>query len=129
MRGNVFSLASDRFSCHVVQKALDCVNEDLKVLLIGELFRVIPETFTHRFACHVWQRIFELKWVGEPPTIMSYVHAALKGQWHVVANDDNGSLVIQCIFENCSDGEKASVMSEVLVYSLEIAKGMCILQV
>ncbi|KAI9091541.1 armadillo-type protein [Phlyctochytrium arcticum] len=123
MRGNVLNLACDRFGCHVVQKALDTVDEELRASLISELFRCIRETITHRFACHVWQRIFQIKWDGEPPAVMHYLDASLKGQWHSIANDENGSLVVQCIFENCSQREKAPILCEVLNRTVEVARG------
>ncbi|KAJ3356378.1 hypothetical protein HDU83_001169 [Entophlyctis luteolus] len=55
--------------------------------------------------------------------ISARVDAALKGQWHLVANDENGSLVVQCIFENCVDSDKREIVKEVLVYAADIAKG------
>ncbi|KAI8808693.1 armadillo-type protein [Cladochytrium replicatum] len=123
MKGQFLPLACDRFACHVLQKALEFLDEDMKAGLISELFRAIPETFTHRFASHVWQRIFETEWSTEPPVIIQYVDAALKGQWHSVANDENGSLVIQCIFENCSEKEKSSILCEILANTVAISKG------
>ncbi|KAJ3276303.1 hypothetical protein HK104_003690 [Borealophlyctis nickersoniae] len=123
MRGNILSLSCDRFGCHVVQKALDTVEEDLKASLISELFRSIPETITHRFACHVWQRVFEIKWTSEPPAVMHYVDSAIKGQWHHIANDENGSLVVQCVFEHCSEREKAPIVCEILAHCVDIARG------
>eukprot|EP00842_Homolaphlyctis_polyrhiza_P001404 jgi/Hompol1/2264/HPOL_005917-RA len=124
IRGHVVSLSCDRFGCHVMQKAIDRIDEDIKISLIFELFASIPETFTHRFACHVWQRIFETRWRSEPPpAIMGYVHAAVAGYWISVANDENGSLVVQCIFENCSEADRAPIVAEIFEHTAEIAKG------
>ncbi|KAJ3127503.1 hypothetical protein HK098_006281 [Nowakowskiella sp. JEL0407] len=123
MRGNMYTLSCDRFGCHVVQKALDAIDEELKAALISELFRTIPETITHRFACHVWQRIFEIKWKDDQLSVMPYVDSALRSQWHMIANDENGSLVVQCIFENCLEKEKVPIIQEILDHSVEIAKG------
>ncbi|TPX57382.1 hypothetical protein PhCBS80983_g03861 [Powellomyces hirtus] len=123
MRGNVLNLACDRFGCHVIQKALETVEEDLRASLISELFRCVRETITHRFACHVWQRIFQIKWDAEPPAIMHYLDSSLKGQWHLIANDENGSLVVQCIFENCNQKEKGPILCEVLARTVEVARG------
>ncbi|KAJ3095509.1 hypothetical protein HK100_005802, partial [Physocladia obscura] len=47
----------------------------------------------------------------------------LKNQWHVIANDESGSLVVQCIFDNCPESEKRGIVSEVLLHAGEIAKG------
>ncbi|KAI9356000.1 armadillo-type protein [Zopfochytrium polystomum] len=129
MIGHIYGLSCDRFGCHVVQKALDVCDDDVKVEIINELFRAIPETITHRFACHVWQRVFETKWshqsgaANNRPRIAQRVEAALRSQWHLVANDENGSLVVQCIFENCAESEKAPIVHEVLAHTVDIAKG------
>lgn len=126
MRGNIYHLACDRFACHVVQKALEVVPEELKATLITELFRAIPETITHKFACHVWQRVYETKWspnFPNPPAIMHYVDSSLKGQWAQIANDENGSLVVQCVFEHCKDQEKSPIMGEILAHTVDISKG------
>ncbi|KAL1978846.1 hypothetical protein VTN31DRAFT_1705 [Thermomyces dupontii] len=96
----------DPFGCHVVQKAFDCVPEEHKASMVHELLRRIPETVIHRYACHVWQKLFELRWNGEPPQIMARVNEALRGMWHEVALGETGSLVVQNIFENCLEEEK-----------------------
>jgi uncharacterized protein VirK/YbjX len=111
-----------------ILKALDVCDDDIKLDVISELFRAIPETITHRFACHVWQRIFETQWdpqasVDHRSQVAQRVNSALKGQWHLVANDENGSLVVQCIFENCKEDDKTTIIQEVLCHTMEIAKG------
>ncbi|KAJ3315760.1 hypothetical protein HDU76_002112, partial [Blyttiomyces sp. JEL0837] len=55
--------------------------------------------------------------------ILKRVNAVLRRQWHIVANDESGSLVVQCIFENCNDGEKRSIVQEVLEHAADIARG------
>lgn len=123
MRGNVLVLACDPFGCHVVQKALDIVDEDLKATFVSELFRKIPDTITHRYACHVWQKIFELQWTCAPPAVMKYVNNALVGTWSSVALDETGSLVVQNIFENVPEADKRPIVEEVLSNIVPIAKG------
>lgn len=91
--------------------------------LISELFCSIPETFTHRFSCHVWQRVFEIKWALEPPAIMYFVQQAIAGQWAEIANDENGSLVVQCIFEHCNDVEKAPIIEDIFKCTMDISRG------
>lgn len=59
-------------------------------------------------ACHVWQKLFELRWSDSPPQIMKYVNEALRGMWHEVALGETGSLVVQNIFENCLEEDKVS---------------------
>lgn len=98
----------DAFGCHVVQKAFDAVPEDYKAIMVHELLRRIPETVIHRYACHVWQKLFELRWSDSPPQIMKYVNEALSGMWHEVALGETGSLVVQNIFENCLEEDKVS---------------------
>ncbi|TPX37817.1 hypothetical protein SeMB42_g06744 [Synchytrium endobioticum] len=124
LRGNVLSLSCDRFGCHVVQKALDTVSEPLKHVLVNELLPHATSTILHRFACHVWQRALEIKWTNcEAPPIMRAAHAAVKGRWHMVAADESGSLVVQCVFERRGEEEKAPVMGEVLARAVEVSKG------
>ena len=73
IRGNVLTLSMDAFGCHVIQKAFDAVPEEYKATMVHELLRRIPETVIHRYACHVWQKLFELRWSDSPPQIMRYV--------------------------------------------------------
>lgn len=108
IRGNTLSLSMDPFGCHVVQKAFDSVPENYKAIMVHELLRRIPETVIHRYACHVWQKLFELRWTESPPQIMTYVNEALRGMWHEVALGETGSLVVQNIFENCLEEDKVS---------------------
>ncbi|KAL2013423.1 hypothetical protein VTN00DRAFT_948 [Thermoascus crustaceus] len=114
IRGNTLSLSMDPFGCHVIQKAFDCVPEEHKAMMVHELLRRIPETVIHRYACHVWQKLFELRWSNEPPQIMAKVNEALRGMWHEVALGETGSLVVQNIFENCIEEEKRPAIEEVL---------------
>lgn len=108
IRGNTRNLSMDPFGCHVVQKAFDSVPEDYKCIMVRELLRRIPETVIHRYACHVWQKLFELRWTESPPQILKYVNEALRGMWHEVALGETGSLVVQNIFENCLEEDKVS---------------------
>ena len=110
IRGNTLNLSMDAFGCHVVQKAFDAVPEEYKAIMVHELLRRIPETVIHRYACHVWQKLFELRWSDSPPQIMKYVNESLRGMWHEVALGETGSLVVQNIFENCLEEDKASTL-------------------
>jgi hypothetical protein len=126
MQGHVLQLSCDRFGCHVMQKAIEKVGEVAKLNIISELYKSIPETFTHRFACHVWQRIFEIKWTKNPK-LMDKIHVAVKGIWATIASDENGSLVVQCIFEHCSEQERQPIILEVFKCTETISKGIIIL--
>lgn len=106
IRGNTLALSMDPFGCHVIQKAFDTVPESFKAVMVHELLRRIPETVIHRYACHVWQKLFELRWHDSPPQIMRCVNDALNGIWHEVAMGETGSLVVQNIFENCLEEDK-----------------------
>jgi Pumilio-family RNA binding repeat len=123
IRGRVVPLSMDAFGCHVIQKAFDTVPEDFKIVMVRELLSAIPETVKHRYACHVWQKLFELRWTIEPPEIMSFVNTALAGQWWDVAMGETGSLVVQNIFENCNEQDKRPCIEEVLEKIDIIAKG------
>jgi hypothetical protein len=128
MQGHVLLLSCDRFGCHVMQKAIEKVGEEAKLNVIMELFKSIPETFTHRFACHVWQRIFEIKWEKLKPNLMEKINTSVKGIWATIANDENGSLVVQCIFENCTDEERKPIIEEVFKCTAAISKGIELLK-
>ncbi|KAF9171332.1 hypothetical protein BGX21_006395 [Mortierella sp. AD011] len=123
MRGNILTLACDPFGCHVVQKALDNVEEDCKARIVTEMFRKIRETIVHRYACHVWQKVFEIHWTDAPPAVMTYVNNAMAGRWASAAMDETGSLVVQNIFENCAEHDKRQVLNEILQSVTTIAKG------
>ncbi|KAG0096358.1 hypothetical protein BGZ93_004673 [Podila epicladia] len=123
MRGNILTLACDPFGCHVVQKALDNVEEDCKARIVTEMFRRICDTIVHRYACHVWQKVFEIRWTDAPPAVMTYVNSAVGGRWASVAVDETGSLVVQNIFENCAEHDKRPVLNEILQSVTAIAKG------
>ena len=127
MRGHVLQLSCDRFGCHVMQKAIEKVRQDIKITLITELYPHIYETFTNRFACHVWQRIFEVQWKDDgyqQPQFMAHVQRAISGKWTSVANDENGSLIVQCIFEHCSYEDKAPIIEELFACIYGLSKGM-----
>ena len=109
----------DAFGCHVVQKAFDAVPEEYKAVMVHELLRRIPETVIHRYACHVWQKLFELRWSDSPPQIMKFVNEALHGMWHEVALGETGSLVVQNIFENCLEEDKVRVADVFKIYSTD----------
>jgi hypothetical protein len=114
MLGNVVALSMNMFSCHVVQKALDVVTEEHKRMFVDELLHQISPTIHNKFAAHVWQKLFELRWRGTPPPIMPRVIVELKGQWKDIANGETGSLVVQNIFENTIDEHKRPVINEIL---------------
>lgn len=107
----------------MVQKALDNVSEVMKSDFVSELLLHIKETVTHRYACHVWQKLFEIRWIGKVPDIMSLVNAELKGCWDQIALEETGSLVVQNIFENCIEEERRPCIDEVLANVKKIIRG------
>lgn len=123
IKGNVLTLSKDAFGCHVVQKAFDNVPDALKVEYVAELLTQIKETVTHRYACHVWQKLFEVRWVEKAPEIMSFVNNELVGSWTRVALGETGSLVVQNIFENCTEHERRPCIEEILCNVSTIIKG------
>lgn len=114
IRGNVCTLSKDPFGCHVVQKALDCVGEEMKHTVVAELVEKVAETMVHRYACHVWQKLFELRWAGPAPRFMARVNEELQGMWERVALEETGSLVVQNIFENCTEEDKTPCVEEIV---------------
>ncbi|ANB11563.1 mRNA-binding protein PUF3 [Sugiyamaella lignohabitans] len=115
MHGHVVMLAMDPFGCHVIQKTLDCVDRDTKLLIIDEMLTNVKETMVHHYACHVWQKLFELRWNGSiPPRFMQQVNSELTGSWVEVALGETGSLVVQNIFENCAPEDKKPCIDEIV---------------
>ncbi|KAI9495947.1 armadillo-type protein [Zychaea mexicana] len=127
MQGRIVSLTCQPFGCHVLQKALDCCpDEATRSAMVHELFENISETITHKHACHIWQKVFEMQWGEEEnhvPPVMDRVNQALQGKWTRVALDETGSLVIQHIFENINEQDKRPVLDEVLDNIMVIARG------
>ncbi|EPY49975.1 RNA-binding protein Mcp2 [Schizosaccharomyces cryophilus OY26] len=121
--GNMYKLATDPFGCHVVQKAFDNIDEDIKYSMMEELFVTIDETIMHHYACHVWQKLFETRWFNYPVNVMDRVNIALKGKWHEVALGENGSLVVQNMFENCVEKDKHDCVEEVILHLDLIVRG------
>ncbi|TPX75413.1 hypothetical protein CcCBS67573_g03331 [Chytriomyces confervae] len=56
-------------------------------------------------------------------SVVRSMDAVLRGQWHAIANDESGSLVVQCVFENCPEVEKRGIIQEVLAHAADIATG------
>ncbi|KAJ1336780.1 hypothetical protein BSLG_006883 [Batrachochytrium salamandrivorans] len=106
----VISLMKNRFGNFLT---IDCVDEDVKMTLITELLQSIPETFTHRFACHVAEDIRvrldrrAAQYYIEPiiQEIFSVTAGLAKGQW--------GNWVIQHIIENGSPEQRSHVLEVV----------------
>ncbi|KZT62612.1 ARM repeat-containing protein [Calocera cornea HHB12733] len=116
MRGHVVELATSPYGTHVVQKALDG-DERCKLLVVNELLMDDPgETLINKHASHVWSKIMELQWDGNPPPIFEYVNHALCGKWAQLACHETGSLVAQAchVFENLSEDLKRPCVDEVL---------------
>jgi hypothetical protein len=123
LSGHIVDLSKDSFGCHVVQKAFDTVDEHYKAAFVGEMLHDIRETVIHRYACHVWQKLFELRWENEPPQIMQVVNSQLRGRWVDVALGETSSLVVQNIFENCVEEDKRPCIEEVIENIDMIAHG------
>lgn len=119
----MLELSKDAFGCHVVQKAFDNISDELKTNFVSELLTQVRETVTHRYACHVWQKLFEVRWLDKAPEIMSSVNAELVGSWDQVAMGETGSLVVQNIFENCIEVERRPCIEEVLNNIATIIRG------
>ena len=88
------------------------------------MLQQIIESVTHKFASHVWQRIFEIRWKKSFPLLYESICTSLKGHWAAIANDEHGSLVVQCIFENGGMHEKSQIIDEIFVNLQAVSKGI-----
>ncbi|KAG5355016.1 Meiotic coiled-coil protein 2 [Yarrowia sp. B02] len=108
MVGQMSDLSVDIFGCHVVQKALDFTeDEDLKRQLVDDLLESVADTINHKYACHVWQRVFELDKGMRSAHFMQSVIESLRGRWLDISSSESGSLVIQTMVQNCTYEELA----------------------
>jgi hypothetical protein len=58
MRGRVVDLATNCYGCHVLQKALDCEEEEVRLLIVSELLMGDPaQTLVNKHASHVWSKV------------------------------------------------------------------------
>ena len=71
-RGHVVELATNVYSTHVVQKALDC-DEDVRRLIVQELLADdIAKTLTSKHCSHVWAKVMEIaNWTPPVPPIFA----------------------------------------------------------
>ncbi|KAJ6506802.1 hypothetical protein C8R45DRAFT_1176112 [Mycena sanguinolenta] len=115
MRGRVVDLATNCYGCHVLQKALDCEEEEVRLLIVSELLMGDPaQTLVNKHASHVWSKIMELSWTPPAPPIFAYVNKSLKGKWAALACHETGSLVVQHAFENLEESAKDGIVQELL---------------
>ncbi|KAF7288800.1 PUM-HD domain-containing protein [Mycena chlorophos] len=115
MRGRVVDLATNCYGCHVLQKALDCDEEEIRLLIVSELLVGDPaQTLVNKHASHVWSKIMELSWTPPAPPIFAYVNKSLKGKWAALACHETGSLVVQHAFENLEESAKDGIVDELL---------------
>ncbi|KAJ7739715.1 armadillo-type protein [Mycena olivaceomarginata] len=107
MRGRIVDLATNCYAYYVLQKALECTEEEGFLLIVSELLRGDPATtLVNKHASHVWSKITELSWTSPaPPVFASY--AAL-------ACYEIGSLVVQRGFENLEKSAKDRIVNELL---------------
>lgn len=107
----------------MTSKAVERVEEEFKIVIIQEMLQEINESVTHKFASHVWQRIFEIRWKTPFPLLYESVCNSLQGHWAEIANDEHGSLVVQCIFENGGMQEKSQIIDEIFINLQSVSKG------
>ena len=70
--GHIVELATNVYSTHVVQKALDC-DEDVRRLIVQELLADdIAKTLTSKHCSHVWAKVMEIaNWTPPLPPIFA----------------------------------------------------------
>ncbi|KAI9144916.1 armadillo-type protein [Paraphysoderma sedebokerense] len=121
--GKMVELSRDQYACHVVQKAIFHIDEDIKASLVSEFLRSIPDAIVHQYASHVVTAIVQTKWVTAPPAVILYFQRALVNRWHTVALNEHGSLVVQSILDSCTEDERRPIIQEILNYAIPISKG------
>jgi hypothetical protein len=58
LSGRVVDLATNCYGCHVLQKALDCEEEEVRLLIVSELLMGDPaQTLVNKHASHVWSKV------------------------------------------------------------------------
>ncbi|KAJ7914180.1 hypothetical protein B0H13DRAFT_1873253 [Mycena leptocephala] len=68
MRGRIVDLATNYYGYYVLQKALDCKEEEVRLLIVSGLLRGDPATtLANKHSSHVWSKITELSWA--PPAL------------------------------------------------------------
>lgn len=114
--GKALFLSMHHFACHVVQTALDYSHNPLKISIIEELLCDVKTSVLDKYGSHVWQKVLCLVGSGNPsfPQLMTRINQALDGQWLELASTEPGSLVIQSIFENCTEQHKAPCIDELI---------------
>ncbi|KAJ7460373.1 armadillo-type protein [Mycena galericulata] len=68
MRGRVVDLATNCYGCHVLQKALDCEEEEVRLLILSELLMGDPAQMpANKHASHVWSKVYVVLFFLSPP--------------------------------------------------------------
>jgi len=81
----VVELATNVYSTHVVQKALDC-DEDVRKLIVQELLvDDIAKTLTSKHCSHVWAKVMEIaNWTPPVPPIFAVFVTLIDTLRHLV---------------------------------------------
>ncbi|KAJ7791155.1 armadillo-type protein [Mycena olivaceomarginata] len=88
MRGRIADLPTNCYGYHVLQKALDCKEEEICLLIVSEVLRCDPATtLVNKHASHVLSKITEISWARPAPPIFAYVNKSLKGNLEESAKD------------------------------------------
>ncbi|KAJ7259050.1 hypothetical protein C8J57DRAFT_1643832 [Mycena rebaudengoi] len=96
-------LATNCHGYYVLQKVLDCKEEEVCMLIVSELLRgVSATTLVNKHASHVWSKFTELSRTPPAPPIFRTV----------LAYHEPGSLVVQHAFENLEESSKEGIDDE-----------------
>ncbi|KAJ7738697.1 hypothetical protein B0H14DRAFT_2991898 [Mycena olivaceomarginata] len=83
--GRIVDLAPNCCGYRVLQKALDCKEEEVCLLTGSELLRVDPATtLVNKHASHVSNKTTELSWTPPAPPILTYPTRASTPRLHAV---------------------------------------------
>ncbi|KAJ7866713.1 armadillo-type protein [Mycena leptocephala] len=115
--GHIVDLAMNCYGCYVLQKALDCREEEVSLLIVSELPRGDPATtLVNKHASHVWSKYLvpPLLIDADSNSSLLDVNKSFKGKWAALACHETGSLVMQHGFENLEESAKDGIVDELL---------------
>ncbi|KAJ7879330.1 hypothetical protein B0H13DRAFT_2346152 [Mycena leptocephala] len=111
MRSRIVDLATNCYGYYVLQKALDCEEEEFCLLIVSELLRGDPATtLVNKHVSHLWSKITELSWITPAPLIFAYPSRTSRAP----ACHESGWLVVQHAFENLEESAKDGIVDELL---------------
>ncbi|KAF7371992.1 ARM repeat-containing protein [Mycena venus] len=143
-RGRVFDLATNRYGCYVLQRALHWKEEKVYLLIVLELLACNPcQTLVDEHASYVWIKVIlplialfslfppsnrsphvmEASWTLPAPArlnLNNYFFEFFKHKWATLACHLRGSLVVQFAFNNLEENNKDRIVAELFGQGAEV---------